>query len=304
MQTILQSLGSFSCTYYTYVHSTTVSVKPTAQTFPRLFVTNFEGHEQDLFEVPIYNDPRYNRLVPAFPDPEESDVRCEGDVRRVYAHIGLLVERAFSNAPKVWHNWETGPPGPDVHTAETVDAFYGVHIGGRAAPQHCATIGELKRPGVINKDQWLQQDPRSDTVRLGKQMRMYAYQYKCPQAFCFDGKYLLVIRFRADSRADIRDANCEADVFFVDNSASNIPYWIDRLIAEGLNRLRAAFARALALGGYQRHFRYFDGRPYWMDQQNNVFWDHPGGYKRSFSNEQWWWDHDDYASVVDTPKLE
>lgn len=132
----------------------------------------------------------------------------------------------------------------------------------------------------------------------------YAYQYKCPQAYYFDGIYLVGTRFHATSRDHIKQQDCYADVFFIHKDDMDLPYWIDLLIVEGLNRLRAELAGALSLGEYRRYFRYYDGRPYWVDQEGNDFWDHPDGYTRSFRNEQWWWDLGNQAPVQDTPKLE
>lgn len=94
-----------------------------------------------------------------------------------------------------------------------------------------------------------------------------------------------------------------ADIFFIEKDSPNIPYWIDQLVAEGLGRLRAEIAGQLNLGGYERYFRYYDGKPYWVLGQV-TYWEHPDGYIRSFNDEQWWWTLANQAPVLDTPKLE
>ena len=82
-----------------------------------------------------------------------------------------------------------------------------------------------------------------------------------------------------------------------------MPYWIDRLIAEGLERLRAEQADPVSLGGYERQFRYYDGKPYW-NLVGITHWNHPGGYTRHFMNGEWWWYLNNVVQIRDTPKLE
>ncbi|CAG8982696.1 hypothetical protein HYALB_00000977 [Hymenoscyphus albidus] len=222
---------------------------------------------RDMLSVDHANDTsRYNRSLPALPSPEPSEVYNEGDVRRIFAYFASFVEQAFSSSPKLWHRWEAGPPGLGVTTSETIDTWWGVYMG---QYQSCAVIGELKRPGVIDTEEWGIVDASADTIQLGKEIRM---------------------------------ADCVADCFIVGKQALDMPYWIDRLIAEGLERLRAEVAGPILLGGYDRVFRYYDGKPYWF-RQGVTYWGHPHGYKRRFVDKEWWWYLDNIAQKLDTPAI-
>ncbi|KAF7870609.1 hypothetical protein EAF04_004353 [Stromatinia cepivora] len=293
MPTVLECLTHCPNPYYTQIISTTVSAKQNAINLPGL-IRDFHGNGTTMFSAdPATDNPRYSRILPALPSAVATEVHNEGDVRRVWAYITSWAEHAFDVVPKVWHRWEAGPPGLGVTTSETIDTWWGVYLGRH---QRCAAIGELKRPGVIQKEEWYRAAPLRDTSMLGKEMRMYAHQYKCPQAFIFDGNYLLITRFRATNGVDdIRNGNCYVDCFFVSKESNDIPYWIDRLIAEGLNRLRAERAQPLNLDGYDRYFQYYDGKPYW---------EHPAGYKRHFVNGEYRWYLNNANKALDTPKLE
>lgn len=169
MPTVLQCLTSCPNPYFTAIHSTTVSAKPTASTLPRLNLQIFPNASSVLFAEPLVDSSRHNRNLAALPSAVASEVHNEGDVRRVFAYLTTFVEQAFHNSPKVWHRWEAGPPGYGVTTAETIDTWWGVYIGGQ---QRCAAVGELKRPGVIQPEEWPKQEPKADTIKLGKEIRM------------------------------------------------------------------------------------------------------------------------------------
>ncbi len=86
---------------------------------------------------------------------------------------------------------------------------------------------------------------------------------------------LLVIRFRANARDEIRNANCPVDCWMIPISCNKLPnpgaqegpnnrrvtllYVFYLVTREGLARARANTAPQVSLGGYQRDFRYFDG---------------------------------------------
>jgi hypothetical protein len=169
MATVKYCLTNFGCFYETYIHSSTVSTKKAATNLPRLNLRIFPSGDDVLVDAPLVNNTRYNRLLPAPLSLVTSEVHNEGDVRRVFAYLTSFIEQAFYDSPKVWHRWEAGPPGHGVTTAETFDTWWGVYIGGH---QRCAAVGELKRPGVIQREEWSKQAPNSDTIRLGREARM------------------------------------------------------------------------------------------------------------------------------------
>ncbi|KAI9052744.1 hypothetical protein LZ554_003017 [Drepanopeziza brunnea f. sp. 'monogermtubi'] len=110
-----------------------------------------------------------------------------------------------------------------------------------AAGFACAnSIGELKKPGVIMKDEWFRKERKGMTKITENsqlQIRMYAVQYKSPQALLFDGNTFLIVRFNASAEGDI--AGCEADVIFMDMEDYGTLLQLDRLVAEGKHRLMA-----------------------------------------------------------------
>lgn len=110
------------------------------------------------------------------------------------------------------------------------------------------------------------------------------------------------MRFNARDREHIRRADCIASILYVDTTSTSMPYWIDRLAAEGLERQRSLMAQPVSLDGYDRRFRYYDGKPFW-ERGQEVSWDHPRGYIRRFINEEWWWYLNGQARVLDTPAL-
>lgn len=172
MPTIRQCLVNYPINYVTYNEDTSVSAKQNATNLPLLVL---ERHANGVFEASGLllgeagpDTARYGWVVSQPLASVQSEVKNEGDVRRVFAQLTLIIEQAFVNGPKVWTRWEAGPPGPG-NTLETVDVWWGVYINGH---QRCAAIGELKRPGVLNVAQWTAQNSNSPTQRLQKEIRM------------------------------------------------------------------------------------------------------------------------------------
>lgn len=106
-------------------------------------------------------------------------IHTEGDVRRVFAELAKHVEYAFSGMstillPRLVQRWEAGPPGPNVTTTDTIDLWFGLRMGPGADAGHLrsAAIGELKRPGILIKEDWVATSG-TNGKRLGREMRMY-----------------------------------------------------------------------------------------------------------------------------------
>ena len=121
----------------------------------------------------------------------------------------------------------------------------------------------------------------------------YAYHYSCPQTFCYDGINLLILRFRARSRDDIKQ--CPVDCWVVPSvstdTTSSIRYAFYRLLSEGFHR---AISHSLGhpmvtIGQYQRYFEWFSGKPCWVDNNGNVYEIPPAGYTRVYHSQQRQW---------------
>ncbi len=96
----------------------------------------------------------------------------------------------------------------------------------------------------------------------------YAYKYQCPQIFCFDHKYLLMIQFRANDVSKIKDANCGVDCWIVprrNEGGTPLRYALYRLILQGLRRCQSLRPIAhMSLRGVRPHHReFFNGQPVW-----------------------------------------
>jgi len=68
----------------------------------------------------------------------------------------------------------------------------------------------------------------------------YADKYQCPQIFCFDGEWLLMLQFRAESPEGIKDLNCKIDGWLIprvngDNGVT-LRYALYRFLAQGFRR--------------------------------------------------------------------
>jgi hypothetical protein len=122
----------------------------------------------------------------------------------------------------------------------------------------------------------------------------YAWQYNCPQVFCYDGAQMLIVRFRANNRDDIK--TCNGDLFVISNiaGADGIPirYALYRLMVDGLRRLMAATALAVMIPPYTRHFDWFNGEPYWTAAGSNTKYPTVNGLVRmpqQHSTGKWQW---------------
>jgi hypothetical protein len=209
--------------------------------------------------------------------------------------------------------------GPQGHTtfSGTVDCRYDF--------RHTSIlVGELKKPGRITAD-WMQPHTVStNKTNLGKELRgyvtamlkllaqacadwfRYAFEYNCPQTFCFDGLNLLILRFRAQNRADIK--TCAVDCWVVPiirasaNTAS-IRYAFYRLMSEGFHRAVGQMVNpAVQFQQYTRYFSWYDGKLFWSDEQNTHF-DLPiQGYQRRYypQHKAWYWRAPDGTTHWDT----
>ena len=128
--------------------------------------------------------------------------------------------------------------------------------------------------------------------------------------FVYDGFNLLILQFKASSRNDIKEANCRVDCCILPRSSAvpgvcNARYGLYRLVWRGWMRLAAVASQHIpvSLNGWEREFRYWSGRPTWINEINRRVkeLDHPDGYRRIFdtANRAWYWAHLNGAPVQD-----
>jgi hypothetical protein len=114
----------------------------------------------------------------------------------------------------------------------------------------------------------------------------YAYHYKCPQVFGYDGIRMLIVRLRANDREDIK--RCNGDMFVIPNIAGpggiHIRYALYRLMVDGLHRLMATTAPPVMILPYTRRFYWFSGEPYWVDGSNIKYSSVPGVVRTHMQN--------------------
>ncbi|OAA63649.1 hypothetical protein SPI_03812 [Niveomyces insectorum RCEF 264] len=105
--------------------------------------------------------------------------------------------------------------------------------------------------------------------------------YECPQVFCFDHKYLLLLQFRANTIGDIR-GDGEVDCWVlprINPNGTPFRYALYRLLVQGwrrfqgLNRYNTTMGRVAA-----ESVSLFSGTPYW--RANNGLTDRPYNYSR------------------------
>jgi hypothetical protein len=135
----------------------------------------------------------------------------------------------------------------------------------------------------------------------------YADKYQCPQVFCWDGRTLLMLQFRARKPEHIRKADCRIDcwVIPVTGSTCTLRYALYRLMVQGLRRCQASVAnQPLKVGSLTEHGReFFSGRPIWKLDGQSVG-DHPEGYLRAVhaATGALYWNHEQAEDVVwETP---
>jgi hypothetical protein len=133
----------------------------------------------------------------------------------------------------------------------------------------------------------------------------YAFHYYCPHTFCYDGVYLLMLRFRASSRNDIK--TCQVDCWVIPSVSSqtttSIRYAFYRMLSDGFHRsVSQANNPVVTVGQYQRYYEWFSGMPYWSDGSNTFYQLPLEGYERVFHSQAraWAWNFDGAHHTWDT----
>lgn len=119
----------------------------------------------------------------------------------------------------------------------------------------------------------------------------YAFKYKCPQVFCFDGKYLLLLQFQAGSLDAIKDRDCAVDCWILpreNEGGITLREGFYRLLAQGFRRCQgSAEARPTVVNGFPVvSHEFYSGRPLFRDAQGRPTYDHPQ------NDEQWVFDRE------------
>ncbi|KAF1366158.1 hypothetical protein EJ07DRAFT_94579 [Lizonia empirigonia] len=252
------------------------SAKPWADNSNDL--TNFTLHQSTKLEFdnvfgPLNLDDtnRFGYVIAQAP-PIAEFVMKEADVARLFhRQVSGVVLQYFMLMLLVMELDQSGPLGMTSFSGVVDTQFL------HTATKGLLAIGEFKTPGVIATE-WSPARQAEKAKMLGRELREYAYQYMCPQVFCYDGAQMLIARFRANNREDIR--RCDGDMFVIPNiaGADGIPirYALYRLMVDGLHRLMAATAPLVTIAQpvtgllHTRHFYWFSGEPYWVDGSNTM----------------------------------
>ncbi|KAL2174067.1 uncharacterized protein P884DRAFT_159421, partial [Thermothelomyces heterothallicus CBS 202.75] len=167
-------------------------------------------------------------------------LETESDVEHWWhTEISDIVMAAWARYPAIVQTCHTKPLS-EITISENVDSTYGVYIGNQRYP---VVIGEMKR-NLINEEDWQANSLRDTQQKLARELRGYADKYQCPQVFCWDGRYLLVLQFRARKPDHIRNADCPIDcwVIPVEGSTCTLRYALYRLMVQGFRRCQAVVA--------------------------------------------------------------
>ncbi|KYG40763.1 hypothetical protein M433DRAFT_159955 [Acidomyces richmondensis BFW] len=138
------------------------------------------------------------------PINREETLRTEGDVSSYFdIHIRGPVSLAWSSYPHLEFRSLERPLSRDISADDEVVV---VDCAIFFRDVHCLAVLDHKRPGVIRENDWnVYGDNTAASQRLGRELRGYAHYYNTPLAMCFDGHYLLILRFRCDDKEDILD---------------------------------------------------------------------------------------------------
>lgn len=133
----------------------------------------------------------------------------------------------------------------------------------------------------------------------------YAYKYSCPQVFCFDNSYLLLLQFRAQTVSDIKDPDCKVDCWVLPREnleGTPLRYALYRLLAQGFRRCQGLHAMDVSINGvrpYMRHF--FSGMPVWHINGRD-YYAIPPGHRRVMDKRSgafFWTDATGFNALVD-----
>ena len=113
-------------------------------------------------------------------------------------------------------------------------------------------------------------------------MPRYASKYRCPQIFCFDGRTLLLLQFKATVASDIKSPDCIAECWAiprVNPTGVSLRHALYRFLAQGFRRCQGMCANEVTINETPPSLRqFYNGQPLW-----NIDGDYhaePWGYRR------------------------
>ncbi|RSL86981.1 hypothetical protein CEP52_015658 [Fusarium oligoseptatum] len=199
-----------------------------------------------------------------------------------HTEVSDVVLAAWQRYPAIVQTDHTAPLG-DKNIPENVDSTYAMYLGSSRAP---VIIGEMKR-NLIRVDAWCQGTVNEAQQRLAQELRGYADKYQCPQVFCWDGRTLLILQFRAQTASQIRNEDCEVDCWILPLNTGICTFRcaLYRLMVQGLRRCQVGTPGPLTVGGFtETHREFFSGQPIWS-LNGNPSYTHPDGYSRVVDKE-------------------
>ncbi|KAH6628906.1 hypothetical protein F5144DRAFT_655585 [Chaetomium tenue] len=211
-----------------------------------------------------YEDDRLRMDEPTVaPNRRMWRLECEADCELwFHTEVSNVVLAGWDRYRRVTQTSHTNPPRVE-NIPEEVDATYSIKYGNERTTGNVLQVAGQKM--------------------LSRELRGYADKYQSPQVYCFDGKTLLLLQFRADTPAKMLDEDCNVDCWVLPREGSfySLRYALYRLMAQGFRRFQGMCALPISVGGLTpRSRRFFDGVPIWrrdgVDQD-----EHPGGYVRS-----------------------
>lgn len=253
---------------------------------------------------------RFSRNSPEYKSPEIQVISSEAEVARYFdQHIAPLCLSTFPSDYKLLQRCQIGPVANTTFTG-TIDIQF-TFSGYKSLN---VAIGEHKRLKVIDAESWKPPSGYDSAAKqqLSRELRgyvpiwylcfhpllikyRYAFEYNCPQIFCFDAERVLAITFPARDRNHIKTV---PPVVMVTDVCSDGIFVICRMMTTGFHRILAEHYTVgpVHIGQYVREFRWFDGRPVWKNLQTHDFsWEHPDGWKRKWSVEHraFYWKKED-----------
>ncbi|KAF5022085.1 hypothetical protein F66182_5860 [Fusarium sp. NRRL 66182] len=189
--------------------------KPMKNIIPRTAVSPdgvFHANFEDAF-LPLLEDDSLRLRQRALPPNKrqwrlETEADCENWFNTEIVNVVLAAWHGF---PMMMQSSHVKPLVAE-QIPENVDFTFSVKFGGS---RRAVAIGEIKR-NLIAPEVWQGADlSRSGQSKLSQELRGYAHKYECPQVFCFDGKTLVLLQFRADKADDIKEENCPIDCWVI-----------------------------------------------------------------------------------------
>ncbi|KAG4254570.1 hypothetical protein FPRO03_06910 [Fusarium proliferatum] len=209
----------------------------------------------------------------------ETEADCENWFHTEVVNVVLSAWHAYPAMTQMSHT----KPISEENIAENVDCVFPVRVGNT---RRTVAIGEMKR-------NLLEEDWQDGTIvsasqkRLSQELRGYAYKYRYPQVFCFDGSLLILLQFRAYRLESLKDEACPVDCWTIpiEGSSCSLRYGLYRLLAQGWRRCQGEFAVPFTVGGFVPCSReFYTGLPIWeIDGRRQR--SHPAGYQRAVHHE-------------------